>query len=147
MKKTFFASLVSFAIILFTLSLVKAQSNLKTASGPMAKWGISKNNKVIDGDTHDFGNIPAGTPVSVDFVVTNTGTAPLILSSVQASCGCTTPEWTKEPIPPGKSGKIKATYNAAAVGPFNKGITVISNSVDQPTKVLYIKGEVKMQGQ
>ncbi len=92
-------------------------------------------------NSHDFGTVPQGTPVSYVFNFTNTGKAPLVLSAVNASCGCTTPEWPKEPVAPGKSATIKATYNAANPGPFTKTITVVSNAAT-PT-VLTIKGEVK----
>lgn len=93
-------------------------------------------------DTYDFGSIPQGTPVSHVFSFKNTGSEPLILSAVNASCGCTTPEWPKEPIKPGGTATIKATYNAAAMGVFTKTITVVSNA-NPNQKVLIIKGEVK----
>ena len=93
-------------------------------------------------NSHDFGTVPQGTPVSYVFNFTNTGKAPLVLSAVNASCGCTTPEWPKEPVAPGKSATIKATYNAANPGPFTKTITVVSNA-STPNLVLTIKGEVK----
>lgn len=92
-------------------------------------------------ETHDFGDIPQGTPVSFDFNFTNTGKEPLILSNVQTSCGCTSPSWPKEPILPGKTSKITVTYNAAHAGVFNKSITITSNG-KTPTKVIYIKGNV-----
>lgn len=91
--------------------------------------------------TNDFGKIEQGTPKTHSFTFKNNGNAPLVLSNVQASCGCTTPEWTKEPIAPGASGFIKATYNAAAAGAFSKTITVTSNA-KETTTVLTIKGEV-----
>jgi len=66
----------------------------------------------------------------------------VVISHVQASCGCTTPEWTKEPVLPGKTGFVKALYNSnGRPGVFNKTITVTSNATD-PSKVLTIKGEV-----
>jgi hypothetical protein len=89
---------------------------------------------------HDFGKIKQGVPVSHEFRFTNSGKVPLVITNVQASCGCTTPDWTKEPVPPGQQGFIKATYNAAAPGIFNKTVTVTAN-VEQGT-VLSIKGEV-----
>lgn len=92
--------------------------------------------------THDFGQIPQGKPVTAEFKFTNTGKVPLVLSSVSASCGCTTPDWSKDPIPPGKSGYIKATFNAAAAGAFNKSVTVNAN-VEGGSTYLYIKGEVQ----
>ena len=92
-------------------------------------------------ETHDFQDIPQGTPVSFDFNFTNTGKEPLIMSNVQTSCGCTSPSWPKEPILPGKTSKITVTYNAAHAGVFNKSITITSNG-KTPTKVIYIKGNV-----
>lgn len=92
--------------------------------------------------THDFGIIPQGTPVSYVFSFKNTGKELLVLSNVTASCGCTTPEWPKEPVKPGATATIKATYNAANPGIFNKQITIISNAKNAQT-ILNIKGEVK----
>jgi hypothetical protein len=115
-----------------------APNGQATAAGSAAAIAFKEAN-----NTHDFGTIPQGTPVTYNFSFTNSGKAPLTLSSVQPSCGCTSPEWPKEPIAPGKSATIKVTYNAAALGTFNKTITVVSNSASNPTTILYIKGEVK----
>jgi len=77
-----------------------------------------------------------------DFIVTNTGGNPLIIQNVVASCGCTTPEWTKSPISPGGKGKVTAIYDPAnRPGAFNKTLTVYTNATP-PTTVLTIKGEV-----
>lgn len=95
-----------------------------------------------DEQTFDFGKIAKGKPVSHEFEFTNNGSAPLIITGVKPSCGCTTPEWTKEPVPAGGTGYIKATYNTSAVGAFNKTITVTSNAGGDPV-ILTIKGEVK----
>jgi hypothetical protein len=77
-----------------------------------------------------------------DFSVTNTGSSPLIIRNVTASCGCTTPEWTKMPIPPGGKGKVTAIYDPAnRPGAFNKTLTVYSNAVPETT-ILTIRGEV-----
>ena len=92
-------------------------------------------------ETHDFGKVAQGVPASYEFKFKNTGNQPVVISNVQASCGCTTPEWTNTPVLPGKSGFIKASYNAAAMGAFNKSITVTSNATNG-TQVLYIKGTV-----
>ncbi len=90
--------------------------------------------------TYDFKKIPQGTPASCEFKITNKSNAPLIITNTTGSCGCTVPEWSKDPIAPNKTGFVKATYNAAASGPFTKTITVtLSNGV---TEVLTIKGEV-----
>jgi hypothetical protein len=90
---------------------------------------------------HNFGDIPQGVPASWSFEFTNTGTAPVTVLSVQASCGCTASDWTKEPIAPGAKGFVKATYNAAALNAFNKHLTVKTDSTPD-TILLYIKGTV-----
>ena len=92
---------------------------------------------------HDFGTFKeeAGRQTFV-FVVSNTGNAPLVIQNIVASCGCTTPEWTKEPIQPGAKGKITAIYDPAGrPGQFNKTLSVYTNS-DPNIVVLTIKGEV-----
>ena len=90
---------------------------------------------------HDFGDIAQGVPQTHTFIVKNTGTEPLIIQNVKASCGCTAPGWTKEPIAPGATGEVKATYNAASVGSFSKTLTVTTNGA--PANVtLYIRGKV-----
>jgi hypothetical protein len=90
---------------------------------------------------HDFGKIPQGKPVTYVFVVSNTGKTALKIDNVQASCGCTTPEWDREKaIDPGTSSKITVGYNAAAEGPFTKLVTITYNGTQ--TKQLTIKGEV-----
>lgn len=93
--------------------------------------------------SYDFGKIKEENgPASTTFEFTNTGVAPLVINGVTASCGCTTPEWTKEPIPAGGKGVIKATYNATGrPGSFKKSITVRSNASEE-TVVLNIGGEV-----
>lgn len=94
-------------------------------------------------DTHDFGIIKESEgDVSHTFIVTNSGNAPLVITRVVSSCGCTTPEFTKEPIAPGKSGEIKVIYNPVGrVYPFVKTVSVYSNGKRGPL-VLTIKGEV-----
>lgn len=95
-------------------------------------------------DTHDFGKVEQGKPVTHVFEFKNTGTDPVVINDAQASCGCTKPSWTREPIMPGKTGSVSATFNAAAAGPFNKSVTVTSNAEAGQT-VLYLKGEVVTQ--
>ena len=89
---------------------------------------------------HDFGMIPQGKPVFYFFEVANTGTTPLKLDNVQASCGCTTPEWNREAIPAGSVDKIRVGYNAASEGVFDKYITIMYEG--NLTKQLHIKGTV-----
>jgi hypothetical protein len=93
-------------------------------------------------DTHEFGNVEEGVQATHEFEFTNTGKTPVIISNVSASCGCTTPFWTKEPVAPGKKGKITASYNSSGrPGAFHKTITVTSNA-EPATQVLTIKGAV-----
>ena len=89
---------------------------------------------------HDFGKIPQGKPVYYFFEIVNTSAAPLKLENVQASCGCTTPEWNREAIPAGATDKIKVGYNAANEGYFEKTITVLYDG--NQTKQIKIKGTV-----
>ena len=99
---------------------------------------------VFDEAVHDYGTInEADGPATTVFNFTNTGQKPLIIKHASASCGCTKPEYTKEPVGPGKSGFIKVTYNPKnRPGKFTKSITVTSNAVE-PIKRLQIKGDVK----
>jgi hypothetical protein len=90
---------------------------------------------------YNFGKIVQGKPVTYDFIISNAGNQPLQLNDVHASCGCTTPVWSKEPIAPGASTKINVGFNAMAYGPFEKSITITYNNGE--TKVLTIKGEVR----
>lgn len=89
---------------------------------------------------YDFGKIPQGKPVKHVFEVVNNSKEPLQIENVQASCGCTTPEWDSTPIAAGATKKITVGYNATAGGPFEKTITVFYDS--GKTKQFIIKGEV-----
>ncbi len=91
----------------------------------------------------DYGTIEKGANGVRTFVFTNTGDKPLIISKVQATCGCTTPEYSKEPVLPGKEGKVVVKYDTKRTGPFQKSITVYSNVPDSQRKILKIKGTVK----
>jgi hypothetical protein len=105
----------------------------KSKKGPSIIW---------DKIEHDFGTIAQGKPVTAVFKIKNKSKTPLVFTSVNASCGCTTPNYTKEPILPGKSGEITATYNAMNPGDFNKQVTVITNLSDEQV-VLRLKGKVE----
>ena len=93
-------------------------------------------------ETVDYGEIEKGSNGVRVFEFTNTGTAPLIISKVSSSCGCTIPKKPEAPILPGKTGEIQVKYDTNRVGPIRKAITVISNA-GTPTKVLKIKGTIK----
>ncbi|WP_409414964.1 DUF1573 domain-containing protein [Epilithonimonas sp.] len=97
----------------------------------------------FDKTTFDYGNVKAGSDGHRFFTVKNTGDKPLIISEVKPSCGCTTPEWSKDPILPGKSAQIKVGYNTGIKGAFNKLIEVYSNDPANNRSVLYIKGNVE----
>jgi hypothetical protein len=92
-------------------------------------------------DTVDYGTIEKGADGLRIFEFTNTGDAPLIVTKVTSSCGCTVPKWSQDPILPGKTGEIQVKYDTNRVNPIRKTITVISNA-DTPTVALKIKGEV-----
>ncbi len=96
---------------------------------------------LVKEDVYDFGKIPQGKPVHTVFMVKNISQQPLKIANVQASCGCTTPEWDKEnAIPAGQEAKITVGYNAAAEGAFTKFITITYN--ETASKQITIKGEV-----
>ena len=96
--------------------------------------------------THDFGTFSADDPVvKCVFKFTNVGEAPLIIHQAIASCGCTVPTYTKEPVKPGESGQIEVTYNGKGKFPgrFTKNITVRTNGKETATVRLTISGEMK----
>jgi len=97
----------------------------------------------FDKTTFDYGNVKAGADGHRFFTVKNTGDKPLIISEVKPSCGCTTPEWSKDPILPGKTAQIKVGYNTGIKGAFNKLIEVYSNDPANNRSVIYIKGNVE----
>jgi hypothetical protein len=132
MKKQFVWALM----LLFCLGIGNTYAHFAYLLKPAFTWQKT---------THDFGKVLQNKPVSYEFEFTNTGDAPIVIASVQASCGCTTPSYTQEPIAPGKSGKITVQYNAATLGVFNKTVTITAN-VDQPI-TLTIKGEVSANAQ
>jgi len=99
----------------------------------------------LNAEKYDFGKIKKDIPVTTYFEITNTTSAPVIIESVTASCGCTTPEWSKEPLAAGKSTKIKVGYNAAALNSFTKDVYIKLAGVSQ-TKIVKITGEVLEPG-
>jgi hypothetical protein len=93
-------------------------------------------------DTHDFGKIKQGDKTSYEFKFTNTGKSPLVISTANATCGCTTPEWPHTPIKPGDNGVIKVTFSSVGKsGLQDKLITVTANTVPNKTTV-HLIGEV-----
>ena len=92
-------------------------------------------------DAVEVGQIPQGTPKEIQFEFKNSGKTSVVITSVKPSCGCTAADYTKEPVAPGKSGIIKAIYNAASAGPFTKTVTV-TTSADETPKILKFAGVV-----
>lgn len=115
------------------------------SEAPAATSGTDLTGAVLEvsSDSYDFGAVKEGEKVEHEFMFTNTGDEPLIVSRVQASCGCTTPEYSKNPVPPGETGKVKVVFNSAGqMGKQHKVITVTSNAV-KPNTLLHLRGEVK----
>jgi len=132
MKKLLFL-----AVCLFAVNVAFAQVTAAAAATANPDLAVA----AFEAQNFDFGKIPQGKPVTHEFTFTNNGKVPMVITNVQASCGCTTPAWSKEPILPGGTGFIKATYSAASMGAFNKSVTVTAN-VDGGTIPLIIRGEV-----
>lgn len=109
------------------------QSNDAKITGANISWASST--------TFDFGSVKKGVPVIAIFEFTNNGSEPLIISDAKGSCGCTSVEYSQKPIAPRAKGFVKATFNAASIGSFNKSVTVSNNTADK-TVMLYIKGQV-----
>lgn len=119
------------------LVLVSQVSFGQAAAAPKADYAVA----TVDNPVHDFGKIKQNVPVTHEFTFVNKGKVPMIITNAQPSCGCTVPSWTKEPIPPGGTGSVKATFNAVAVGTFDKSVTVTAN-VEGGVIMLRIRGEV-----
>lgn len=94
-------------------------------------------------ETHDFGLLKQGGDATTEFKFTNTGNEPLIIANAKGSCGCTVPEWPREPIAPGATSSIRVKYDSKRVGPINKSVTITSNAGAAPTKVIRIKGNIE----
>ena len=122
--------------LLFLLAVIFMQ-NTVLAQEKMAKISFKF-------ETIDYGTIAVNSDGIRVFEFTNTGDAPLIITEVSSSCGCTIPKKPEAPILPGKTGEIQVKYNTALVGPIRKAVTVKSNA-ETPTKILTIKGMVKKE--
>jgi len=126
------------AIVLISLLAVVSCKHAQKATGK------EENNSKIEFENpvFDFGKIALGSDGTCVFKFTNTSEENLLINVVRTSCGCTNPEWPKDPIEPGKTGEITVKYNTQIMGRFQKSITVFSNAVNSPVKLL-IKGEVE----
>ncbi len=95
----------------------------------------------FDEEVHDYGTINQGVDGAYMFKFKNVGKEPLIINNARGSCGCTVPDWPKEPIKPGAIGQIKVTYDTKRVGAFTKTVTISSNAKES-NKILTIKGNI-----
>lgn len=121
----------------------KAQETTKKTKATAAKVAkVNGAGMVFVSETIDYGTIAHNADGKREFVFTNNGTKPLIITNTQGSCGCTVPSTPKEPIAPGAKGVIGVKYATDRVGAFTKTVTVTSNAEGQPTKILTIKGVV-----
>jgi hypothetical protein len=125
-KSVFLLTILSF----FTV-LVFAQDN----------QAVKNDSIIFNKLEHDYGTIEKGGDGNCVFTFINRGQKPLVLSNVRASCGCTVPQWPREPIAPGEKGEIKVKYNTNIAGNFNKTITVNSNAANSMAR-LRVKGQV-----
>lgn len=132
MKKIFLAiALLGFVVA--TQAQTAAPKTEQSQDGPKMEFETS---------VLDYGLIEHNADGKREFVLTNTGNAPLIISNAKGSCGCTVPTWPKAPIAPGESASIGVKYATNRIGKFTKTITLTSNT-EEKTKILTIKGEVK----
>ncbi len=133
-------SVIMLSLFAITISVAQTDTKTKTVTvaeqqevnGPVMKF---------ETETIDYGNVPHGSDGTREFVFTNTGTEPLIISAARGSCGCTVPTFPKEPIMPGETAKIKVKYDTMREGGFTKYVTITSNEGEQEKK-LTIKGNV-----
>jgi hypothetical protein len=113
-----------------------------SSSFAMNKAKLSAPRIVFEQLIHDFGTIAHRSDGTCHFRFTNRGDAPLVITGVTASCGCTVPTYTREPVLPGQSGQIKVEYNTRLRGTFNKTIAVNTNDPNNPSITLTVKGTV-----
>lgn len=95
----------------------------------------------VNEETHNFGKIKQGVPVTYFFELKNTSDKPVVVENAYGSCGCTVPEKPAKPIMPGETAKMKVVFNAAAMGPISKDVFIKLAGIDQQ-KTLHITGEV-----
>jgi hypothetical protein len=125
------------------MEVKKAHKAKKAKKGAIAALPkVEGAGMVFENETIDYGTIEHNAEGKREFVLTNNGNKPLIISNTQGSCGCTVPTTPKDPIAPGAKAVIGVKYDTNRPGPFTKTVTVTSNAEGTPTKVLTIKGTV-----
>lgn len=140
--------MLALAFAAFSATTVMAQAPQPTPAIKQVDKNAPKFS-FIGGETHDFGNLTDQKDAEYTFQFKNVGKTPLIITNASASCGCTVPEFPKEPIMPGKNGQIKVTFHTAGKsGPFTKTVFIQSNAAaDKERYEIYIKGSVTPGGQ
>lgn len=140
---------VLFALAFVAVGTIAAQAQAPQAPQQQPAKVVDKNAPrfaFIGGETHDFGTLKEGPAAEYIFQFKNVGKQPLIITNASASCGCTVPEFPKEPIMPGKKGQLKVTFNTSGKsGPFDKTVFIQSNAPSNVTGERYevhIKGSV-----
>jgi len=137
---------ITISLIIFSLAgllLLASVPDFSTKSKGENFWSKTEDEITVNKTVYDFGNVKEnGGNVSAIFTVTNNTKAPILLTYVSASCGCTVPTWTKDPIEPGNTGLVTATYNPLGrPGPFDKTVTILTNG--NPERItVRIKGTV-----
>jgi hypothetical protein len=124
-----------------TKTEIKKTKKVKTTKAP-ALPKVEGAGMVFDTETIDYGTIEHNADGKREFVFTNNGNKPLIITNTTGSCGCTVPSTPKEPIAPGAKGVIGVKYATDRVGPFTKTVTITSNAEGMPSKVVTIKGTI-----
>lgn len=134
MKKLFILPLLFLATAVTVKAQDATQQTAPNPNGPVMKFDVME---------HNFGTIKQGEVATYEFKFKNAGKEPLVISTAVGSCGCTVPDWPKEPIAPGKTGIMKVTFNSTGkMGQIDKTVTITSNNRDGQM-VLHMKGEVK----
>lgn len=126
----------------FAIYVIATIGFFNNASAQPVSTDASGAEITVDKESHDYGTIQQGANGECYFIITNTGTEPLIISECRGSCSCTVPDWPRAPIAPGKSAKIIVKYDTKRVGPINKTVTITSNATNTPIRTLTIKGNV-----
>ena len=137
---------LSIALLAFTFSNDQETTKITKKITKTTKTTLPKvegAGMVFETETIDYGTVAANSDGKREFVFTNNGNKPLIITNAQGSCGCTVPTYSKEPIAPGAKGVIGVKYDTSRAGqPFTKTVTITSNAAGVPTKTLTIKGTV-----
>jgi hypothetical protein len=162
MKKYLFVSTLALATFMFSCNSESSADEVgteqttettvvepSTVTEPTVETAVATATTILTVDRmeHDFGKIPDTAPVETSFVITNDGDEPLLITNAQGSCGCTVPEYPKDPIPPGESRDMKVSFNPTGKeGVNNKTVTITANT-EPATTIIYVKSDVQKTAQ